>query len=495
MFCPRCGSQNGDQMKYCERCGAPLNAFDNGRAMPHAGTPVYSGNLMGALRGLISSPLYLVAVIGFTTQIVMTIIASATGYSQYAALFYRMLNESGLDYYLDYQTLSTVNNIINNTNIMSAAISNAPSIAICAGLWILFAQAHDQMKRIDTTGFTVIRIVVIIRFVLYALGLALGVILTFIGIVVLNSYVDDVWGIGLGIIVLILAFGALTILYYLKVLKMIGSAKDIIISDRKTAPAYLYVIVLTFIAAGLQCISALSALLTQGILFFLANAAGATACICFGLLMNKFNKLEMQQAPGQINVSVNIQGNAPYGGAYNRPQAPVQPSPMQQAPVQPSPMQQAPVQGRQPNYIPDYNPAMQANIKVPKPGTTVLGYDEEEKKNRYASEGTMVLSDNFNMPQAKLIRMRDQAQIPITKPSFTIGKAYGNVDYFIEDNPAISRKHAMIVLNDGKFYVMDTKSTNHVYVDGKQIPSETPVLLTDGVKLRFADEVYQFIEN
>ena len=99
------------------------------------------------------------------------------------------------------------------------------------------------------------------------------------------------------------------------------------------------------------------------------------------------------------------------------------------------------------------------------------------------------------MPQAKLIRMRDQAQIPITKPSFTIGKAYGNVDYFIEDNPAISRKHAMIVLNDGKFYVMDTKSTNHVYVDGKQIPSETPVLLTDGVKLRFADEVYQFSEN
>ena len=53
----------------------------------------------------------------------------------------------------------------------------------------------------------------------------------------------------------------------------------------------------------------------------------------------------------------------------------------------------------------------------------------------------------------------------------------------------------MIVLNDGKFYVMDTKSTNHVYVDGKQIPSETPVLLTDGVKLRFADEVYQFSEN
>ena len=29
-----------------------------------------------------------------------------------------------------------------------------------------------------------------------------------------------------------------------------------------------------------------------------------------------------------------------------------------------------------------------------------------------------------SMPQAKLIRMRDQAQIPITKPSFTIGKAF-----------------------------------------------------------------------
>ena len=78
---------------------------------------------------------------------------------------------------------------------------------------------------------------------------------------------------------------------------------------------------------------------------------------------------------------------------------------------------------------------------------------------------------------------------------FVLRKAYGSVYGFIDDNPAISRKHAKIVLNDNKFYIVDLNSTNHVYVDGKAIPADTPIPIIDGTKIRLADELFTFNEK
>ena len=266
MYCPKCGSQNSDQMKYCQKCGSVLNSFaSSGGAMPQTGSWASSGPLAEALRRLINSPLYLVAVIGLTAQIILNIIVSATGYSQYASILYQILNESGLSNQLDYYTMSQVYGLLNSTNVLSTIVSGLPTIAICTGLWILYAQSCNQVRRIDTTGLTVIRIAVLVKFVLYAVGLAAGVIVTLIGIAALSSYVDNSWAIALGVILIIAAAGTVTILYYLKVLKMIGSAKDIIILNQKTAPAHLYVIVLTFASAEIQCINALTSLVAMGI--------------------------------------------------------------------------------------------------------------------------------------------------------------------------------------------------------------------------------------
>lgn len=475
MYCPNCGSENSEQMKFCQNCGALLNASEgNSGAIPAPGAAISSGGLVEATRKLINSPVYLVAVIGLTTQVGLSILASFAGYSQYSDDIYDLFINSGLSEELGSLGANGIYNIMHGTNVLLVVLSNLPTIAICIGLWILFSQAHNPTKKLETTGLTVIRIVVIIRLVLFVIICAMMVVSVFIAVAMSGGYLDDVLPVIIGIILGIAIVGTLFILYYRKVLKMIDSGKAIITTGNKTAPAYLFVIVLTFIAAGINCLTALSSLATQGIFAFLVSAASAVSGIGFGLLMNKYNKLEeMQAAPGQINVSINLQGNAPYR-AQNIPQAPDF--------------------GNSPFNAPNYNPAQQI-INAPKPGTTVLGYDEEEKKRRYANEGTMVLSDNFDMPRAKLIRMRDQKEILITKPSFTIGKAYGDVDYFIEDNPAISRKHALIALNEGKFYVMDTKSTNHTFVDGQQIAPETPTLLTDGAKIRFADEIYQFREG
>ena len=66
------------------------------------------------------------------------------------------------------------------------------------------------------------------------------------------------------------------------------------------------------------------------------------------------------------------------------------------------------------------------------------------------------------------------------------------VDYFVSDNAAVSRSHANIVEQNGKFYVVDTNSTNHTYVNGRMIQSNTEVLLSHGDRVRLANEEFEF---
>lgn len=91
-----------------------------------------------------------------------------------------------------------------------------------------------------------------------------------------------------------------------------------------------------------------------------------------------------------------------------------------------------------------------------------------------------------------LIRTKNNEKISINKPVFRIGKERSYVDYFIGDNTAISRSHANIVNHNGEFYVVDTNSTNHTYVNGGMIQSNVETKLSHGTKIRFANEDFEF---
>ncbi len=91
-----------------------------------------------------------------------------------------------------------------------------------------------------------------------------------------------------------------------------------------------------------------------------------------------------------------------------------------------------------------------------------------------------------------LIRMKNNEKIPLNKPVFRIGKERSYVDYFVADNTAVSRSHANIVNHNGEFFVVDTNSTNHTYVNGGMIQSNTEVKLSHGTKLRLANEEFEF---
>lgn len=517
MFCAKCGTQNDDNAVYCHNCGAvlrpqggaggPSGGAAGGRGpavgaggsrqaggyMPYGGAgagfapgnaaAAAEGSQTRALRELILTPLFLVAAIALSSQVILGILAAIAGAAPYAAMIQNIINETGMYEYSEYSY--QLSHALSSGNVFSAIVSNAPSVMIAVGLWLQYSYARKRDQKMGTTGFTMIRIILIIQLVGICIGLALAVIGSLIGMVAAGRYDEGgkVIAVIVLVVVLIALFGALVILYYFKILKMLDSAISIISHGIRTAQASMYVIIFTFISGGLSCLSALGSL-TISPFAFLTTAASAASSIAFGLLMLEYNKMTPRVSDDR-NVVHPYDLDVPPAPPVNAGGGPVQDHiPAAPGGISPS---QSPVPAV-PKDIPYYN-------IPPKPGTVVINWEEDQKKRQFAQEGTVVLNEEVFMPPAKLVRAGDQKEVKITKPEFTIGKAYGSVDYFIDNNPAISRRHARIVLQDGKYYIIDTNSTNHVYVDGRLIPVETPVPLADGNMIRLADEVYTFRET
>lgn len=107
---------------------------------------------------------------------------------------------------------------------------------------------------------------------------------------------------------------------------------------------------------------------------------------------------------------------------------------------------------------------------------------------------TTVLGASAVMEEVKpyLIRMKNNEKIILDKPVFRIGKEKSYVDYFIGDNTAISRSHANVVMKDGEYFVVDTNSTNHTYVNGTMLQSNVETKIAHGAKIRLANEDFEF---
>ena len=106
--------------------------------------------------------------------------------------------------------------------------------------------------------------------------------------------------------------------------------------------------------------------------------------------------------------------------------------------------------------------------------------------------GTVVLgAANPAAANPHLIRIKNNEKILLNKQMLRIGKERSYADYFIGDNPAISRSHAYILNRDGQLFVVDTNSTNRTYVDGTAISSNVETPLAHGTKLRLANEEFE----
>lgn len=138
----------------------------------------------------------------------------------------------------------------------------------------------------------------------------------------------------------------------------------------------------------------------------------------------------------------------------------------------------------QPIAQPQYQPPVQ-------PVPVINSFNETTVLSSFVGETTVLDASALAM-EPHLTRVKTGERIAINKPVFRIGKEKSYVDYFIADNTAISRSHCNIHKENGEYFIEDTNSTNHTYINGTIITSNVKIKLTNGDKIRLANEDFTF---
>lgn len=109
------------------------------------------------------------------------------------------------------------------------------------------------------------------------------------------------------------------------------------------------------------------------------------------------------------------------------------------------------------------------------------------------SESTVLLDSSEEQAfYAHLIRQKTNEKIEMKGSLLRIGREKDYADYCIADNPAIGRSHAYIIERNGEYFVVDTNSKNHTYVNEIRIQSNVEEKLMHGTSVRFANEEFIF---
>ncbi|MEQ9650820.1 MAG: FHA domain-containing protein, partial [Sandaracinaceae bacterium] len=84
-----------------------------------------------------------------------------------------------------------------------------------------------------------------------------------------------------------------------------------------------------------------------------------------------------------------------------------------------------------------------------------------------------------------------QRRLDFDKNEVTIGRVQGNDIILPKGN--VSKRHSRIVLKDNRFIVVDLKSTNGTYVNGRKITS--PLVVKAGDKIYIGDFILTLEEG
>jgi FHA domain-containing protein len=74
------------------------------------------------------------------------------------------------------------------------------------------------------------------------------------------------------------------------------------------------------------------------------------------------------------------------------------------------------------------------------------------------------------------------SQMRIEHVPFTLGRQ--DCDVTFTEAQGVSRRHAQITFQDGVYFIADTGSTNHTFVDGCQLEVNVPTPLCEGAAIR-----------
>lgn len=132
-----------------------------------------------------------------------------------------------------------------------------------------------------------------------------------------------------------------------------------------------------------------------------------------------------------------------------------------------------------------------------------FGEDWEEEMPSAAWEGTTLLAPSGEGEGTTLLKPRTQEGKaflkeaaggrvhPISHCPFTIGTDPDNALRLYDKT--VSRRHAVVERNREAYVLRDLSSTNGTWVDGERIAPEQEIRLSDGAKIRFANQEYLLV--
>ncbi len=126
--------------------------------------------------------------------------------------------------------------------------------------------------------------------------------------------------------------------------------------------------------------------------------------------------------------------------------------------------------------------------------TGLLNSEAEPNDLMYegSEETGLLCEEDISVHYPTLYRILTQEQISVNKPVFRLGKERSYVDYFVNNNIAVSRSHADIITRGTHCFVKDLNSKNHTFINGQEIPVHCEVEIRDGDHLKLGNEEFIF---
>ena len=307
MYCPNCGTFNQEWSRYCTGCGAQLQVglSGDGKASPGLSEndreqEFANGDSVkrkdeagiGLLQEMGRSTAYLAAVICFSVSIVISIFAAGYVSSSFAESIIDLLRMMDLDGNLQSveSMLSQYSGTMGSAGFFSALLTSIPEILTASGLWMLFLECRKNEQSIfSTSGFTIIYVVTVIKYVLLIIGAAVFVIGGFFVILGVSSAAGENSGGGTitAVLVFLLLAAAILIIpffYYTRLLKMISTSKQMALKARRKAKMSTFVGVMTIISA----VASFGGVIISAPAGKLANLLAGAASICFAIVIFTF---------------------------------------------------------------------------------------------------------------------------------------------------------------------------------------------------------------
>ena len=118
------------------------------------------------------------------------------------------------------------------------------------------------------------------------------------------------------------------------------------------------------------------------------------------------------------------------------------------------------------------------------------------REGALSSSGTHDIANQLPVPAARLIDIKNisgKSEFTVRKSKTSVGREEAND--FVLSEKTISGYHASIIYRDRdkSFFIVDHNSSNHTYLNGKELKAGKEVMLRDNDEVRFDTYPFQFV--